>query len=67
MTKRTNKRGGADPMEEESQTPIVFQLTPDPPSDDFLKCRVEAINLIKKLNWKNGYFRGDIGHKVIKV
>ena len=36
-------------------------------SDDFLKCRVEAINLIKKLNWKNGYFRGDIGHKVIKI
>ena len=35
-------------------------------SDDFLRCRVEAINLIKKLDWKNGYFRGDIGHKVIK-
>ena len=36
-------------------------------SDDFLKCRVEAINMIKKLNWKNGYFRGDIGYKVIKI
>ena len=36
-------------------------------SDDFLKCRVEAINLIKKLNWKNGFFRGDIGHTVIKI
>jgi len=36
-------------------------------SDDFLKCREEAINLIKKLNWKNGFFRGDIGHKVIKI
>ena len=36
-------------------------------SDDFSKCRVEAINLIKKLNWENGYFRGDIGHKVIKI
>ena len=35
-------------------------------SDDFSKCRNEAINLIKKLNWKNGYFRKDIGHKVIK-
>ena len=35
-------------------------------SDNFLKCRDEAINLIKKLNWKNGYFRGDIGYKVIK-
>ncbi len=34
-------------------------------SDDFLKSRVEAINLIKKLNWKSGYYRGDIGHKVI--
>ena len=35
-------------------------------SEDFLKCREEVIDLIKKLNWKNGYFRGDIGHKVIK-
>ncbi len=34
-------------------------------SDDFSKCRDEAINLIKKLNWKYGYFRRDIGHKVI--
>ena len=36
-------------------------------SDDFLKCRDEAINLIEKLNWKNGYFRKDIGNKVIKT
>ena len=36
-------------------------------SDDFLKCRDETINLIKKLNWKNGYFRRDIGYKVIKT
>ena len=35
-------------------------------SDDFSKCREEAINLIKKLNWENGYFRRDIGHNVIK-
>ena len=35
-------------------------------SDDFSKCRDEVIYLIKKLNWKNGYFRSDIGHKVIK-
>jgi phosphoribosylamine--glycine ligase len=35
-------------------------------SDDFLKSRVEVINLIKKLNWKNGFYRSDIGHKVIK-
>ena len=36
-------------------------------SDDFLKCRDETIDLIKKLNWKNGYFRRDIGNKVIKI
>ena len=36
-------------------------------SDDFLKSRVEAINLIKKLNWQNGFYRNDIGHKVIKI
>ena len=36
-------------------------------SNNFLKCRDEAINLIKELNWKNGYFRSDIGHKVIKI
>ena len=36
-------------------------------SDDFSACRSEVINLIKKLNWKNGYFRGDIGNKVIKL
>ena len=36
-------------------------------SDNFLKSRVEVINLIKRLNWKNGYYREDIGHKVIKT
>ena len=36
-------------------------------SDDFSKCREDAINLIKKLNWENGFFRRDIGHKVIKI
>ena len=36
-------------------------------SEDFLQCREEAIDLIKRLNWKNGYFRKDIGHKVIKT
>ena len=36
-------------------------------SEDFLKSRDEAISLIKKLNWKNGYYRRDIGHKVIKI
>ena len=34
-------------------------------SDNLLKCRDEAISLIKKLNWENGYFRRDIGYKVI--
>ena len=34
-------------------------------SDNFLESRKEAINLIEKLKWKNGYFRRDIGHKVI--
>ena len=36
-------------------------------SEDFSKCREEAIDLIKRLNWRNGYFRKDIGHKVIKI
>ena len=36
-------------------------------SNDFKKCRKEAINLIRKLNWKNGFFRSDIGNKVIKT
>ena len=36
-------------------------------SDDFLRCRDETINLIKTLNWKNGYFRRVIGYKVIKI
>ena len=36
-------------------------------SKDFLKCREEVIYLIKKLNWSNGYYRKDIGYKVIKI
>ena len=36
-------------------------------SNDFLQCRNESIDMIKKLNWKNGFFRKDIGHKVIKI
>ena len=36
-------------------------------SNDFQKCRKEAINLIRKLNWTNGFFRSDIGNKVIKI
>ena len=36
-------------------------------SEDFLKCREEVIGLIRKLNWGNGYFRKDIGYKVIEI
>ena len=34
-------------------------------SDSYLSCRKEIINQIKKLNWENGFYRSDIGHKVI--
>ena len=34
-------------------------------SSNFKDCRSQAINLIKKLNWENGFFRKDIGFKVI--
>jgi phosphoribosylamine--glycine ligase len=33
-------------------------------SDNYLECRNEAINLIEKLNWKNGFYRSDIGFKL---
>ncbi len=33
---------------------------------DFKKIRDRIIHLIKKLNWKNGYYRKDIGWKIIK-
>ena len=36
-------------------------------SDNYLECRNEAINLIEKLNWKNGFYRSDIGFKVIDL
>ena len=35
-------------------------------SENFKTAREQAINLIRKLNWKNGFYRKDIGHKVIK-
>ena len=35
-------------------------------SNDFKTNRDTAVNLIKDLNWKNGFFRKDIGYKVIK-
>ncbi len=34
-------------------------------SDNYLDSRKKAISLIKKLNWKNGFYRSDIGFKVI--
>ena len=35
-------------------------------SNEFKKCRTRALELIKKLNWSKGFFRKDIGFKVIK-
>ena len=35
-------------------------------SDDFKKARISIINKIIKLNWSGGFYRKDIGHKVIK-
>ena len=34
-------------------------------SNDFKKSREDIINLINKLDWKQGFFRRDIGYKVI--
>ena len=34
-------------------------------SNNFKDCRHKALNLIKKINWEDGFFRKDIGHKVI--
>ena len=34
-------------------------------SDDFYKARIQIFNLIKSLNWNGGFFRKDIGYKVI--
>ena len=34
-------------------------------SDTFKESRDRSINLIQKLNWNNGFFRKDIGYKVI--
>jgi len=34
-------------------------------SDSYASSRKEIINQIKKLNWKYGFYRSDIGHKVI--
>ena len=34
-------------------------------SNNFKDCRKIIINLIKKIGWKKGFYRKDIGHKVI--
>jgi phosphoribosylamine---glycine ligase len=34
-------------------------------SESFEECRFQAIDLIKKINWNQGFFRKDIGYKVI--
>ena len=34
-------------------------------ADSYLSSRKEIINQIKKLNWEDGFYRSDIGHKVI--
>ena len=34
-------------------------------SSNFKNSRDKAISLIKNLNWKDGFYRKDIGHKVI--
>ena len=35
-------------------------------SNEFKKCRIKAVNLINQINWTNGFFRNDIGSKVIE-
>ncbi len=35
-------------------------------SKDFKECRDKAIDLINQISWKNGFYRKDIGFKVIK-
>ena len=35
-------------------------------SDDFKSARESSLELLKKINWDNGFYRKDIGYKVIK-
>ena len=35
-------------------------------ADNFKTARKDSIHLIKKLNWSNGFFRNDIGYRVIE-
>ncbi len=34
-------------------------------SDEYFKARTNIFKKLEKLNWKNGYYRKDIGYKVI--
>ena len=34
-------------------------------SNFFKSARDKALSLLAKLNWKNGFYRRDIGHKVV--
>jgi len=35
-------------------------------SDDFKSAREDSLELLKEINWDNGFYRKDIGYKVIK-
>ena len=35
-------------------------------SDDFKSARESSLELLKEFNWDNGFYRKDIGYKVIK-
>ena len=35
-------------------------------SDDFKLARESSLELLKEVNWDNGFYRKDIGYKVIK-
>ena len=35
-------------------------------SEDFLEARIKVIKSINSLNWDNGFYRKDIGYKVIE-
>ena len=34
-------------------------------SNEFKSARDKALNILKDINWTNGFYRKDIGHKVI--
>ena len=35
-------------------------------SNSFKSAREDTIKILNKINWKNGFYRKDIGHKVIQ-